>query len=182
VRVGNVAGTYGCYLKDWKPRALRPLALEPVRPGPGRGDGHRVTCQDAERAVAETDAELVYADPPYTKRQYAAYYHLLNTLVGDDDPPLTGATGLPRWQRWASDWCHARRAPAALDRLVAKSAAPVLVLSYSSDGHIPHATILDVLTTYGRVEQVELERRRYKSSRLAHKAPTVVERVYVVRR
>lgn len=180
--VSNIAGTFGCYLKEWKPRALRPLALVPGPLGTGRADGHRVTCADAERAVAETPADLVYADPPYTKRQYAAYYHLLNTLVGDEDPALTGSTGLPRWQRWGSDWCHARRAPEALDRLAAKTAAPVLVLSYSSDGHIPHERILEVLGAYGVVRVVEAERRRYKSSRLVHRSPTVLERFYVMAR
>jgi adenine-specific DNA-methyltransferase len=180
--VSNIAGTYGCYLKDWKPRALQPLALAPIPVGAGRADGHRVTRVDAERAVAETPAALVYADPPYTKRQYAAYYHLLNTLVGDEDPPLTGTTGLPRWQRWASDWCHARRAPDALDRLAAKTAAPLLVLSYSSDGHIPHERILGVLGAYGEVAVTEVERRRYRSSRLAHRAPTVLERIYLMSR
>jgi adenine-specific DNA-methyltransferase len=180
--VSNIAGTYGCYLKDWKPRALQPVALVPVPLGTGRTDGHRVTCLDAERAVAETPAALVYADPPYTKRQYAAYYHLLNTLVGDEDPALTGTTGLPRWQRWSSDWCYARRAPEALDRLAGKTAAPLLLLSYSSDGHIPHERILRILGAYGVVRVVEVERRRYKSSRLAHRAPTVLERFYLMSR
>lgn len=182
VAVSNVAGTYGCFLKRWKPRALQPLKLSPVPLPLGRDDGHRITCTDAERAVSETSAELVYADPPYTKRQYAAYYHLLNTLVGDDDPVLRGSTGLPRWQQWGSDWCYSRRAPDALDRLVGKSSVPVLVLSYSSDGHIPHDKVLDILRSYGVVKVFEFERRRYRSSRRAHSAATVLERLYVMTR
>jgi adenine-specific DNA-methyltransferase len=182
VKVSNVAGTYGCYLKEWKPRALRQLALNSVQIRPGDGDkaGHRVWCSDAEHVVSETEAQLIYADPPYTKRQYAAYYHLLNTLVGKEDPNLSGSTGLPCWQEWASEWCYARRAPYALDRLIAKSSAPTFVLSYSSDGHIAHATIMDILSRYGTVSVRTVERRRYRSSRLAHRAPTVLERVYVV--
>ncbi len=181
VAVSNVAGTYGCYLKEWKQRALDDLRMQPLRLG-GITRGHVVTCSDAERVVAETPAELVYADPPYTKRQYAAYYHLLNTLVGDDDPVLTGSTGLPAWRTWTSDWCYTRRAAEALDRLAAKTSAPVLVLSYSSDGHVPHEQVVRTLSTYGDVSVVEVERPRYRSSRLPHRSPTVLERLYVMSR
>jgi adenine-specific DNA-methyltransferase len=180
--VSNVAGTYGAFLKTWKPRALQPIVLKPVRAGLGSGEQNLVTSTDAEIAGAETDADLVYADPPYTKRQYAAYYHLLNTLVQDQDPSLTGSTGLPNWRQWGSDWCYSRKAPRALENLVAKCAAPKFILSYSSDGHIPHPTIMDILNTYGRAQFLNSDYRRYKSSRLDHRSSTVTERIYVVSR
>lgn len=183
VNVSNVAGTYGCFLKNWKPRALAPLRLVPVRPGAGAHDvGHRVSAVDAEVAAAETDAEVLYADPPYTKRQYAAYYHLLNTVVMGSEPSLTGSTGLPRWQEWQSDWCYARRAPEALDRLIAKASSPAILLSYNDDGQIPHDVVMDILTAHGAVEVDELDRRRYKSSQRPHRGSLVTERLYCVRR
>ena len=182
VSVSNVAGTYGCYLKEWKGRALQRFSMVDIRPGTGTSVGHIVTCVDAEQAVSETQASLIYADPPYTKRQYAAYYHLLNSVVGDGDPIIKGSTGLPRWQEWSSEWCYSRRAPDALDRLVGKSSAPVFMLSYSSDGHISHDTILTTLTAYGRVEIREMERKRFKSSMRTHSATSVIERLYVMTR
>ncbi len=182
VGVSNIAGTYGCYLKAWKPRSLEDLHLEtPVLVSGGAG-GHRVTCVDAEQAVAQTDADLVYADPPYTKRQYAAYYHLLNSLALDEEPHLVGSTGLPPWRRWQSDWCYRQSAVDALDRLAGKTNAGVLILSYSSDGHIQHGDVLEVLRRYGEVSCSEVERRRYRSSRLEHRSPTVLERLYVMSR
>lgn len=32
---------------------------------------------------------FIYADPPYTDMQYSRYFHLLNTLINYDYPPLT---------------------------------------------------------------------------------------------
>lgn len=180
-RVSNVAGTYGCYLKSWKAPATRPLVLRPYRDVAASGD-HRVTCGDAERAATDATATAVYADPPYTKRQYAAYYHLLNTIATDEEPGLTGSTGLPDWRPLASEWCYKLQAPDALDRLAGKSAAPVLALSYSSDGHIPHGAVLEILGTYGSVVVHEFEHRRYRSSSLPHKSSVVVERLYVMQR
>lgn len=181
-RVSNIAGTYGCYLKEWKPRALQSLHLLPLRPGPGRNVGHRVTRGDAAIAAAESSAVLTYADPPYTKRQYAAYYHVLETIVLNDEPDVVGSTALRPWREQASDWCYRSRAAAALDRLVAKASSPYLLLSYNDDGQIPHATVLDVLSAYGNVEYSEYAQRRYRSSRRPHRGATVLERLYLLRR
>lgn len=182
VAVSNIAGTYGCYLKAWKPTALRPLVLLPYRDfAPPRG-GHKISCRDAEMVAAESTADAIYADPPYTKRQYAAYYHLLNSIVTDNEGELTGSTGLPDWRPLASDWCYKVRAPLALERLVSKSGAQIFVFSYSSDGHIADDTIRDVLQTYGRLHVREHSRRRYRSSALPHRSASVVERIYVLQR
>lgn len=179
--VSNIAGTYGCYLKQWKAAALRELVLRPYRDLANTA-GHQVTCRDAELVAAETEADAIYADPPYTKRQYAAYYHLLNSIATDEEPALTGSTGLPDWRPFASDWCYRSRAPHALERLAAKSSSPVLALSYSSDGHISDEAIRAILATHGRVTVHEFERRRYRSSNLPHKGATVTERLYVMER
>lgn len=181
-RVSNIAGTYGCYLKEWKPRALEQLQLVTLRPGPGRSVGHRVTRGDAVLAAAESSADLTYADPPYTKRQYAAYYHVLETIVLDDEPAVTGSTALRPWRSQASDWCYRSRAGAALDRLVAKASSPFLLLSYNDDGQIPHNEILDVMSSYGTVEFSAHAQRRYRSSRLPHRGATVQERLYLLSR
>ena len=180
--VSNTAGTYGCYLKAWKSKALRGLRLQ-VRPlDSGPTAGHQVTCADAAVVASEVEADVLYADPPYTKRQYAAYYHVLETLVRNDNPPLTGTTGLRPWRTEASDWCYSRRAPIALDALVTKSSAQRLVLSYNDDGQIPHADIVDILGEHGKVRFDELHVRRYRSSGLPHKGANVTERLYVLDR
>lgn len=183
-RVSNTAGTYGSYLKRWKRSSLAPLQL--TRSSFTRGaDGaqHQVTCSDANTIVSTLDVDAVYADPPYTKRQYAAYYHLLETIAVGDQPQVTGSTGLRPWEHLSSPYCAKRFAPDALADLVYNSPGQHFFLSYNDDGQIAHPTILGILGAHGSVRMREIESRRYKSSSSAvHRGPTVTERFYHLRR
>ncbi len=187
--VSNIAGTYGCYLKRFKARALQQLELLPAPTRAGAtgsttdvaGD-HRVTCADAHAIAPEVQAPVAYLDPPYTKRQYAAYYHVLETLVRDDRPPLEGSTGLRPWRAHASDWCYRRKAPRALETLLDRLPCPQVWLSYNEDGQIPHERVMAILEAQGRVQLHQVRYPRYKSSRRDHKGNTLVERLYHLRR
>jgi adenine-specific DNA-methyltransferase len=176
--VSNVAGTFGCYLKHWKARALAPLLLKPSGFVDGCRTGHTVLSMDAQDAVPKSQARIIYADPPYTKRQYAAYYHVLETIVRNDKPILVGSTGLRDWETHASDFCYKRRAIGALDEILSFMDCEHFFLSYNEDGQMEHDKILDLLGGYGRVSYREMPLRRYKSSALPHKGPTVAERIY----
>ena len=57
--------------------------------------------------IAESD---VVTRPADTKRQYAAYYHILETIAHGDEPVVEGITGLRPWKSKASDFCYKRRA------------------------------------------------------------------------
>ncbi len=182
MEVSNTAGTFGCYLKTWKTKAKQPLILRPLRMPGGSNRGHFVTCKDAIEVVAESSADVIYADPPYTKRQYAAYYHVLETIVQNDEPDLEGSTGLRKWHSQSSNWCHRKRAPEELERLVIKSSSPRLVLSYNDDGQIRHQEILEILGVHGHVAVADFQMRRYRSSNLPHKGSAVTERLYTLDR
>src|SRR5680860_312905 len=103
-RVSNTAGTYGCYLKTWKERSIQPLHLLPARPSKINASGHEVYLAEASELVPAVNVDAIYLDPPYTKRQYAAYYHLLETLASGTRPIVTGSTGLPPWREKQSDF------------------------------------------------------------------------------
>jgi adenine-specific DNA-methyltransferase len=146
-RVANIAGTYGCYLSRWTPTALQPFALQPreLRQHPVP---HSAYCGDvADTPMAEDD--VAYFDPPYTKRQYAAYYHLNETLAWGDEPDVAGKTGLRPWQDRASDYCYKRRALAALQCLIENAPARRVFLSYSSQGHIELEGLCSALEPLG---------------------------------
>jgi adenine-specific DNA-methyltransferase len=178
VAVSNTAGTYGCYLKTWKARARAPLRLTPGDTAPAGAGAHEVRCDDAEAVAAGlSGVDVAYLDPPYTKRQYAAYYHLLETLVSGEEPDVEGATGLPHWHGKQSDFCHRRRAPAALARIVAALDVRHIFLSYSDDGHIAHEAILEILGTRGEPGWREQRSPRYRSS-TGHDPTPVSERLY----
>lgn len=175
--VSNTAGTYGCYLKHWKQKALSRIVLRPSNVVESK-QTHRVHCADANELVGRLECDVIYADPPYTKRQYSAYYHILETLAVGDEPDLEGSTGLPPWKLKASDYCYRSRAPHALDALVKRAKCKDFFLSYNEDGQIPHDVVLDVLSSYGDVTVFETTYRRYKSARGAHKGATLTERLY----
>jgi adenine-specific DNA-methyltransferase len=178
-RVSNTAGTYGCFLKEWKPRALQPLQLVTCV-GMHGGRGHEVFHRDATQAAHTQDVDALYLDPPYTKRQYAAYYHVLETIVVGDRPRVDGVTGLRPWKERDSDFCHRRRAPQALRDLIRGVNVAKLFLSYSDDGHIEHETIIEILRSRGKVRWWEQPTRRYRSSSLRQQRAVVHERLYAL--
>lgn len=176
--VSNVAGTYGCYLKKWKQRALQSLVLKPSTFVQGSINGHTVSSLDAKQALAGKSTSIVYADPPYTKRQYAAYYHVLETIVRNDSPALVGSTGLRDWETHSSDFCYKRKAEGALEALLQVADCEHFFLSYNDDGQVPHERIVDLFNAYGQTSFQELELKRYRSSNKPHKGPSVTERLY----
>ena len=177
--VSNIAGTYGCYLKTWKIRAKNLLTLKASEIVHSQRN-HVVTCGDANQLAGEISYPIVYADPPYTKRQYAAYYHVLETIAVGDEPEITGSTGLRPWKDKASDYCYRAKAPGALHSFISKLDCGHLFLSYNQDGQIPHDTVMDILGEFGTRNVFEIQHRRYKSSTRPHKGNLLTERLYHV--
>jgi adenine-specific DNA-methyltransferase len=177
--VSNIAGTYGCYLKFWKERAKRQLCLKPSSITPG-GAGHQVFCEDANKLVERIQVPIIYADPPYTKRQYTAYYHILETIAVGDEPEVFGKTGLRPWEDRASAYCYRDRAPQALADLIQKLSCQFFFMSYSGDGQIPHETILEILSTRGAVKTYSADYKRYKSNPVSRRDNPLKERLYAL--
>lgn len=133
-QVANTAGTYGCFLRTWSPQALRPVELVP-RSLSTREVPFEFYIGDAADVPTKA-GDTVYLDPPYTKRQYAAYYHVLETIAAADEPEVGGVTGLRPWRELASPYCYKSRALDALTTLIRECRANQVLLSYSEDGHV----------------------------------------------
>lgn len=119
-------------------------------------------------AVESRPEDIVYFDPPYTKRQYASYYHILETIVCGDQPEVTGVSGLRPWKDKASVFCYKTKALNALSELILKQRANRVILSYSNEGHIRLEELVDRLSPYGEVFLVELKTiSRYRPNRTA---------------
>lgn len=148
-RVANIAGTYGCFLKLWQPNALRPLtiACRRLMQDHVRAEVH---CADA-KSVQTLPSDVAYLDPPYTKRQHAAYYHILETIALGDEPEVDGVTGLRPWRDRTSDFCYRSRAKAALREAVGRLSCSRILVSYSSDGHLHEEDVIEVLGEIGKV-------------------------------
>ena len=125
----------------------------------------RVFSQDAGILAGREDisaADIVYLDPPYNQHQYGSNYHLLNTLVfwdripepldlGEDGRLLRKAGIRKDWKNTKSLWCYRKTAQQAFDELMDSLRAPVVLLSYSTDGIIPFDKLRARCEAYGRV-------------------------------
>ena len=127
--------------------------------------------KDAAELAAEVNARVAYLDPPYTKRQYAAYYHLPDTIIRWDEPEISAdsKSGLRSWETLSSDYCYKRKAEGALEEIVANlSHTPVetILMSYNSDGQMKEDQIRKVLgehTITGEVEVIKEDVSRYEA-------------------
>ena len=164
--VANIAGTYGCYLSRWTTQAKENLVLS-TSPLKKAQAIYRTSNCDVF-AVESRPEDIVYFDPPYTKRQYASYYHILETIVCGDQPEVTGVSGLRPWKDKASVFCYKTKALNALSELILKQRANRVILSYSNEGHIRLEELVDRLSPYGEVFLVELKTiSRYRPNRTA---------------
>jgi adenine-specific DNA-methyltransferase len=171
--VANTAGTYGCFLREWSGTALRRIRLTRRRllDRPCRFE---VSTRDAFE-VMTLPADIVYLDPPYTKRQYAAYYHLMETVAAGDCPEVEGVTGLRPWQAKHSPFCYKTRALGALDRLIQGIQARRIVMSYSSEGHVSLESMKEMLARHGAFTVTSIpDIGRYRPNRRASAAASQV--------
>lgn len=132
--VANIAGTYGCFLSKWTQQSQNELLLVPLALRE-KSVKYSVTTSDVFE-VGSCPCDVVYLDPPYTKRQYASYYHILETIVKGDEPEVEGVAGLRPWKENASVFCYKTKALKALVKLVTLQNSRRVLVSYSNEGHI----------------------------------------------
>lgn len=165
-RVANIAGTYGCFLSKWQKQALSELTLKERDLSKSEGIVETTNLDAFELKVKEND--VVYLDPPYTKRQYASYYHILETITINDEPVVEGVSGLRPWKHKASVFCYKRKALKALVELIIKFNSKKVILSYSSEGHVDLNNLVSELKITGNVKLIPLiSVGRYRPNKVA---------------
>src|SRR5262249_48204824 len=133
--------------KAWQPNALRPLELRP--PEVPRGPLGRARNEDANALVREVACDVLYVDPPYNDREYAANYHVLEAVawrpvldaaaLAAFEARTYGKTGLRPYEK--SAFCTPRRCAVAFRDLVAGARARHVVVSYNEEGILSRAEI-----------------------------------------
>ncbi|WP_066066177.1 DNA adenine methylase [Neobacillus soli] len=181
-KVANIAGTYGAFLKEWDKRAFNPLNLErmAVECTSSPRLNHEVYQMDVLELAPNIQADVVYLDPPYNFRQYGAYYHILETIAIGDSPFIDGKTGLRPWKDKKSDFCYSDKAASALTQLVNNLDCKHIFLSYNADGVLQHEEILEILSSKGNVDFIDVNFQRYKSNNGGTGVKKVKERLYYV--
>jgi len=178
-RVANIAGTFGCFLSKWTSQSqgkidmrCRELKSNKVLVEASVGDVFD---------VGNEVQDLVYLDPPYTKRQYASYYHILETVALGDEPEVEGVAGLRPWKDRASDFCYKSRALKTLSHLVQSLRASKVLLSYSSEGHISMDGMKEELSKIGKFTIHPLGSvGRYRPNKVASKSASDVNEFLVI--
>lgn len=178
-RVANIAGTFGCFLSKWTSQSQERIA---VRCRELKATSVRVEATVGDVFdVPNSAQDLVYLDPPYTKRQYASYYHILETVALGDEPKVEGVAGLRPWKDRASDFCYKTRALKTLSRLVHNLKAQKVLLSYSSEGHICMQDMKAELSKIGRSTMHPLGAiGRYRPNKVASSTSSDVNEFLVV--
>jgi adenine-specific DNA-methyltransferase len=156
------------------------------------GQHNRVCREDAQtlaERLSRRPVAVAYLDPPYNQHPYGSNYHVLNSVVLWDKPPL--GRQITRGSKAAirTDWRTERRsaynykedAGRAYGRLLATINARHILTSYSTDGMIPLEDLLRSNVERGHVSVVMQGYKRYRVSPqgFSHK-PMNVEFVLVV--
>lgn len=175
-KVANISGTYGYFLRALSGPALKPLSFDPLifEPTPGE---HAVLQGKIQECASSLRVDAVYLDPPYTKRQYAGNYHVLETIARGDEPEAIGDGGLRPWADQASDFCYRRSAAHAFRETLKQLVVPHVFISYSEDGQVGKDELLSILSDFGRVRLHEYSYARYRSNNRV-KDGAVLEHLY----
>ncbi len=177
--VANTAGTYGAYNKTWDPRAQKPLTLQNHFSLQGSSK-HQVYHSNAETIATELECDVLYMDPPYNGRQYGSYYHVLETIARNDFPDVHGVTGMRDWSDTKSNFCIPKAVEDACRKIIAKSKAKYIVMSYNNEGLLSKETILNLFRSYGEVTCTEIPYDRYARSTSQKK--DVIEYIFTFKR
>lgn len=177
-KVANISGTYGYFRAKLSDQSTKKIAFEPLV-FENTPKQHTVIQGNVEKLASILNTTAVYLDPPYTKRQYAGIYHVLETIALEDEPTAIGDGGLRPWNEQASSFCYKKSAPTAFRETLSKIKSPHIFISYSDDGQVPPNDLFLLLSEFGKVSSSEQPHTRYRSNSKVRR-DEVTERLYHV--
>jgi len=181
-RISNTAGVYGAFLKQWDARALKPIVIAPLSVKNGNSEHISVFNEKIEEIIANVDCDILYLDPPYTQNQYGTQYHLLETLILQDNPPISAITGSRPTAPMRSDWSKMYYAHILFEKVVALTKAKHVIVSYNNDGIMTKDYIEKILKRYGIEETYQcdvIEYKKYNNFK-CHGAENHVEYIFYI--
>lgn len=163
--IANIAGTYGHYLSHFVKRATDPIILSPSQFDKDNNiDNHEIRRGYAEEIAHELFGDVCYIDPPYIKRQYAANYHILETIAREDEPEAIGVSGLRPWRDQYSDFCSKLKIRDAFTQIIENIHCDHFFVSYSEDGLLSINDLIDFLSQFGTISLKEIKYKRFRSN------------------
>lgn len=160
--VSNTAGVYGAFLKHWDSRALKAIEFKKVGADLVPYSEAKFLNARLEDVISEMECDILYLDPPYTQNQYGTQYHLLETLVANDNPSISKVTGSRPTTPMRSDWSKDFKTHILFDKILAKTKARYIVFSYSKDGFMSKSFIEASMKRYGKPETYICRKLSYR--------------------
>lgn len=177
-KVANTACVYGAFLKKLKKSALKIIKLQGAE-FECNDNEHEVFNEDATTLITKIKGDILYLDPPYNAREYAANYHLLNTIALYDDFVPRGKTGLRTYQK--SAFCKKATVAKALENIIAKADFKWIFLSYNDEGILAIEEIRSIFEKYGKYSLLSTKHQRFKAdSQRVQKQVGVVEYLHIL--
>mgnify|MGYP001189976846 CR=1 FL=1 len=163
-RVANISGTYGYFLSEFRENALERIKLTTVQFDESENVNHTILQGFAEDLAEKITADLCYIDPPYMKRQYAANYHILETIARGDFPDAIGKSGLRNWWDQHSKLCTKTKGLDSFRSIISKMNCDVFLVSYSEDGLFSLEQLVECFSEFGRVNVEYIDYKRFRSN------------------
>lgn len=169
--VSNVPAVYGCFLKNFKSKALKKFILKPIHNNKLKAiDGSFTYNYDVLNIefIKSINSDLVYLDPPYNERQYSKNYFPLNIIAKTPETllselPLKGKTGIPT-DCFISPFCKKGEiVEKAFDLLFSELKTKWIFMSYNSESIVSKDKMLEIMNRYGIASVIERDYKRFKS-------------------
>lgn len=163
--VANISGTYGYFLSSFNKNSLEDIVLKPVS-FITSGTINNIVLQGFAEDISSTiTADLCYIDPPYMKRQYAANYHILETIARGDFPEAVGKSGLRDWWDQHSKFCTKTGIRDSFEKVIDSMNCRKFLISYSEDGLLSINELIDLFSKHGKVSYQSIEYSRFRSNK-----------------
>jgi adenine-specific DNA-methyltransferase len=171
--VSNVPAVYGCYLKNFKAKALKNMELKAVHKCAKISRDESVAYNldvlddDLIGSVNRFGANIVYLDPPYNERQYSKNYFPLNMIAMTPteqqlEAALKGKTGIPQ-SCFMSAFCKKGEVESAFTKLFEGLKVEYIFVSYNSESLLSKEKMMEIMGKYGSVTVIERDYKRFKS-------------------
>lgn len=141
----NSASCYVAFLKHHKARAKKDMVFKPLVLTESKYPCRAIQ-GNANELISTIENDIVYLDPPYNSRQYAWYYHVLETLAKYDNPVVKGVTGMRDYKEQLSDYSSKTKVTKAFEELIKNTKSKWIFMSYNNDGLMDLETIKSIMS------------------------------------
>ena len=164
-RVDSTTGVQMAFLKGWASRSANDLALRDPELLPGKGFSVRGDALEIAKVLPHVD--LAYLDPPYNQHRYFSNYHIWESLVRWDKPDTYGIANKridARDSANKSPFNSRKTNLASLEKVIGDVNCEVLMLSYNNESWLDRDLLIDICSSKGHVELIDIDFRRYIGS------------------